>query len=454
MNIDLTRKKFIGSSAAAATTFMMPRFLRAKPTVKKLRLACIGVGGMGNRDVMSLQGETVVGLCDVDPRALKNPSRTYPSAKTYSDFRVMLRELKDEIDAVTVSTPDHTHFPASIMALQMGKHLYVQKPMAHTVEEVRLMMAEAKEQNVVTQMGNQGHALQGIRLIREWIEAGLIGDVSEVTAWTDRPKTGYGFLDKEQLAYPPAQLAPDTLDWDLWTGPVQDPPGYAPGVYHPKHWRGWWKFGMGGLGDIGCHTLDSPFWALNLNVPHKVEVTVDHVNPIFTPAGSVVTFHCRQKESETVIPVTWHEGPSLPKAPAAMGAEKLSDKGGLMIIGSKGVIYHADMRPDSPRLFPEELWQNFRTNPDSRPPAVYPRIKGGHRAEWLRACKGEGPTPGANFEYSGPLTEMIVLGTLAIRTGKGFEYDAENVKISNNPEANALLRIPGREGFRPEDLRG
>jgi predicted dehydrogenase len=363
----------------------------------------------------------------------------------------MLRELKDEIDAVTVSTPDHTHFPAAMMALMMGKHVYVQMPLAHSLWEIRTLMAEARKQGVVTQMGNQGHAFEGIRLIREWAEAGLAGEIKEVIAWTDRPDKGYGFMP-EHTEYPPADPVPEGLDWDLWTGPVVDPPPYAKGKYHLIHWRGWWKFGMGGLGDIGCHTLDTPFWALDLEVAHKVEVEVDHVNEMFTPPGSVVKYHCKQRKTGRTIPITWYEGPKMPPKPAELGDTKLNEGGGLMLVGTKGIIYHPGMRPESPRLFPEALWQEFRTNPEKRPKKVYPRIKGGHIAEWLRACKGEGPTPGSNFDYAGPLTEMIALGTLAIRTGKGLEYDSKKMQIKGNPAAQAMMKVETLEGFRIKDL--
>jgi predicted dehydrogenase len=431
---------------------VLPHWASAQGSDKKLRIACIGVGGQGWNDIQGLIDEHVVALCDVEPKSINRAKKFYPDAKVYTDFRVMLRELKDEIDAVTVSTPDHTHFPAAMMALLMGKHIYVQKPLAHTIGEVRQLVAEARKQGVVTQMGNQGHAFEGIRLIREWAEAGLVGEIKEVVAWTNRPAKGYGFIP-ERTEYPPATPVPETFDWDLWCGPVADAPPYAAGKYHPRLWRGWWKFGMGGLGDIGCHTLDTPFWALDLEIAHKVEVKVDHVNEVFTPPGSVVTYHCKQRKTGKTIPMTWYEGPKVPPKPEMFGEQEFHKEGGLMLVGTKGIIYHPGMRPDSPLLFPESLWQEFKTNPAMRPAKVYPRIKGGHIAEWLRACKGEGSTPGSNFEYAGPLTEMIALGTLVIRTGKGLEYNAEKMEIHGNPAASALITIDAREGFRVKDLR-
>ncbi|WP_372808303.1 Gfo/Idh/MocA family oxidoreductase [Pontiella sp.] len=445
----MNRRWFVGGVGAGAV--VLPRWAGAQGSEKKLRIACIGVGNKGFGDIQGLKSETVVALCDVEPAAIAKAKTVYPDAKTYADFRVMLRAVKDEIDAVTISTPDHIHFPAAMMALMMGKHVYVQKPLAHSIWEIRQLMAEARKQGVVTQMGNQGHAFEGIRLIREWAEAGLVGEIKEVIAWTNRPKA-YGFIP-ERTEYPPATPVPETLDWDLWCGPVVDAPPYAKGMYHPIRWRGWWTFGMGGLGDIGCHTLDTPFWALDLEVAHKVDVVVDHVNGIFTPPGSVVTYRCKQRKTGKTIPLTWYEGPKVPPKPELFGEQEFHKEGGLMLVGTKGIIYHPNMRPDSPRLFPESLWQAFKTTPAMRPAKVYPRIKGGHIAEWLRACKGEGPAPGSNFDYAGPLTEMIALGTLAIRTGKALEYDAEKMEINGNPAASELVQVDAKQGFRVADLR-
>ncbi len=442
----MNRRKFITTSlgAYAGITFLSGAEMKS---VALPRLACIGVGGRGAHDIAGINGAKIVGLCDVDSKPLAKALEKYPGAKTYKDYRVMLREMENEIDGVVISTPDHTHFHATMMAMSMGKHVHVQKPLAHSISEIRQMMALAEETGVVTQMGNQGHAFEGMRYIREWYEAGLIGEIQEVVAWTNRPKSGYGF-NGELKAYPEAGPVPENLDWDLWVGPVKDAPEYAPDAFHPVFWRGWWKFGMGALGDIGCHTIDSPFWALDFDVPKRVEVEVDHVNPLYTPEGSVVKYTFYSKTAKKDVPLTWFEGPKLPPKPEMMGDAELSDKGGLMMIGTKGIIYHSDMRPSSPRLYPESLWQDFRKTPSMRPAKVYPRIKGSQMDEWIRAIKGEGPKPGSSFDYAGPLTETIVLGTLAIRTGKTVEYDAKNMTITNNAEANAFLQTEAREGFR------
>lgn len=415
------------------------------------RIACIGVGNRGGADLASIHGAEIVALCDIDSGMLAGASKKHPKARTYKDFRVMLREMEKDIDAVVISTPDHTHFPATMMAMSMGKHVHVQKPLAHSIHEIREMMALAKESGVITQMGNQGHAFEGIRFIREWYEAGLIGEIQEVVAWTNRPKAGFGFRG-EQKDFPAETPVPDHVDWDLWQGPVKGAPAYSKKAYHPVFWRGWWQFGMGALGDIGCHTIDSPFWALDLDIPKRVDVRVDHVNPDFTPEGSVVRYTVYSKTAKKELPLTWYEGPRVPAMPEMMADAKVSKEGGLMMIGSKGIIFHNGMRPDSPRMYPESLWQDYRKNPSMRPAKKYARIKGTQMDEWIRAIKGEGPKPGSSFEYSGPLTETIVLGTLAIRTGKQVNYDPETMTITNNPEAEALLRTEAREGFRMEDL--
>jgi len=230
----MKRRKFIELTALTGigTPLLLSSSWNSKhKKIETVRLACIGVGGMGWGDIQKLQNEEVVALCDVDPASLKKANELYTNAKTYSDFRVMLRELKDDIDAVTISTPDHTHFPIAMMALKMGKHVYLQKPLAHTISEVRQLMAEAKKQNVVTQMGNQAHAWDQTRDILEWYEAGLIEEVKEVIGWTDRPKKGYGFIS-EQTEYPKAETIPDGFDWDGWVGPVMDAPPYASNSYH------------------------------------------------------------------------------------------------------------------------------------------------------------------------------------------------------------------------------
>jgi predicted dehydrogenase len=408
----------------------------------------------------------VVGLCDVDLRKdagvrfrvskkghadlVTAAPQLYPGCKVYQDFRRMLIEMDDKIDAVGVATHDSTHFAVACMALQMGKHVFVQKPLAHSVYEIRTLREIANKNKLVTQMGNQGHAFEGMRLVKEWYQAGLIGEVKEVIAWTNRPAGGFGFKRLKNKTYPPVVEVPEGLDWDGWLGPVDKEVGYDKDL-HPKNWRAWWDFGCGGLGDIGCHTIDVPFWALDLSCPTKVEAEVEEVNPIQTPMGSVVTYHFPARPSQPPVTLKWYEGPKMPPKPEVMGDVEMNKEGGMIMLGSKGAIYHPGMRPDSPRLLPDSMWQEYRANPDNRVPKTLPRV-GDITTDWVEGIT-EGTTPCSNFDYAVPLTEVIVLGTMAIRTGKTIEWDPKAVKVTNdNPEAQALVNVPARDGWRTEDL--
>ncbi|MCG8509716.1 MAG: Gfo/Idh/MocA family oxidoreductase, partial [Rhodospirillales bacterium] len=374
-----------------------------------------------------------------------------PDTKLYQDFRKMFIEHGDEIDAVGVTTHDSTHFAPSYMALEMGKALFVQKPLAHSIYEVRTLQEKANEKGVVTQMGNQGHAFEGMNLIKEWYEAGLIGDVKEVIAWTNRPAAGFGFgKPRHATAYPKGQQLHKGLDWDIWLGPVQEKIEYHE-WYHPIRWRAWWDFGCGGLGDIGCHTIDAPFWALDLGNPTTIDVEVEEVNPVFTPKGSVVTYHFPARGSKPPVTLKWYEGPKMPPKPQVMGNVELHKEGGMIMIGEKGAIYHPGMRPNSPRMFPESMWEKYRTTPpEQRVPKTLPRVKGIFE-DWLNCVKTGGKCV-SDFNYSAPLTEVIVLGTMAIRTGKAVTWDPKGMKVTDNPEANKLVNPPAREGWRVEDL--
>jgi len=419
----------------------------------KLNIAWVGLGGRGWGDVRGVGEENIVALCDADlgARPLQEAIARWPEAKVYQDFRVMLDEMGPQIDAVGISTTDHAHFPAAYKAITMGKHVFIQKPLTHTLWEARTLRRLAAAKGVVTQMGNQGHASEGIRLIKEWVQAGLIGDVTEVIAWTDRPAGGYGFRGGSQQAYPEAQPVPEGLDWALWRGPVSEDIAYNP-AFHPLFWRGWWAFGAGGLGDIGCHTLDAPFWSLELAAPRRVDVRVGEVNPIYTALGAVVTYHFDGPGGKPPVKMTWYEGPTRPELPE--GYDFPADPprgGGMVMIGSEGAIGHDGMRPDSPRLYPDAKWEAFRADPSLRPERTLPRVRGGILSDWISGIKG-GAAPCSNFEVSAPLTEMILLGTLAIRTGKPVEFDPETMRIPNNPEADGMIRSAVRKGWDVESL--
>ena len=444
-----SRRTFLkGAAAALAAPLILPTSVFGANA--KLNLAWVGFGGMGFRDLVGCaNGNNVVALADVDPRMWGKARELFPQAAFYKDFRVMLEEMGDQIDAVGVGTPDHTHFAAAYMAMNMGKHVFVEKPLVHSIGEARLLQELAVEKNVVTQMGNQGHASEGARLIKEWYEAGLIGQVREVVAWTNRPSGGFGFGGQVQTAFPAAEPLPEGLDWDLWLGPCTKEVGFNK-TFHVRGWRKWWDFGCGGLGDIGCHTIDTAVWALGLGAPDRVDVEMnDEVNPIFTPYGSVVHFRFPARGGQPPVTVKWYEGPTRPPLPEGYD-QGLQGEGGFMMVGENGGICHHGMRPDSPRLYPEEKWQAYRSNPNGRVAKTLPRTKGIYR-DWIDAIHN-GTKACSDFSYAVPLTEAILLGTLAIRTGESVVWDAEKMTINGNAAAAALVSPEAREGWRPQDL--
>jgi len=435
---DFIRTAGLGAAAMAASRAYAGadpstiRMGRITASDKKLNIACIGCGGQGGQDVYGVGRENIVALCDVDNERAAGALKSHPDAKKYKDYRKMLKEMDEQIDAVTVSTPDHTHFPAAMMAIGMGKHVFVQKPLGHTVWEARELTLAARKHGVMTQMGNQGHAGEGTRLVREWVQAGLIGPVHEVHAWSDHHGKGaQKFLDKRPAETPPV---PDTLDWNLWLGVAPERP-YHP-IYVPFNWRGWWDFGSCALGDMGCHVLDAPFWALDLKSPTSVEAQTAGVFEETGPAWSIITWQFPARGNMPPVKVMWYDGKKQPPRPKELEEARKLGGHGLLVIGEKGTIYDPGAYCQSPRLIPETKMQEAVPN---LPPKTIPRIKGSHYGEWIQACKG-GPKPGSNFDHSGPLTEMVQLGNIAIRTGKKLEWDGENLKCANVPEANKYMK--------------
>ena len=342
--------------------------------------------------------------------------------------------------------PDHVHAVASMAAIKMEKHVYCEKPLTHTLYEARQLTKAAKEAKVATQMGTQGHASESIRQLCEWIWDGAIGDVHEVHAWTPHPVWPQGMNRPKET--PPV---PDTLDWDLWLGPAP----YRP--YHPKYlptmWRGWWQFGTGGLGDMGCHILDPIFWALKLHAPASVEASYSTYVPTGLswnkprnletfPRASMVTYRFAARDKFSSLKLTWYDGGLIPPRPEELEpGRSMGDKyGGILFIGTKGKIISGSHGANGVRIIPEEKMRAYR-----QPPKTIQRSIG-HRKEWIEACKG-GPNPGANFDYAGPLTETVLLGNVAIRTGEKLEWNAENFKITNLPDANKYLHRDYRKGW-------
>ena len=449
-----SRRSFIKHSAAAlAAPFVAPLIL-AKSVAganAKLNLAWVGFGNQGGGDLGACAGgNNIVALCDCDQNILDRGKQNFPGANLYTDFRKMLAEMGDKIDGVGVGTPDHTHFAVAYMAMSMGKHVFVEKPLVHTLWQARTLRELAAKKDLVTQMGNQGHASEGALLIKEWYQAGLIGDVKEVIVWTDRPKSGWGFNGNVMTAYPKAEAPPKGMDWNLWLGPSTQKVGFSP-AFSPTTWRPWWEFGCGGLGDIGCHTIDTPYWAMDLGSPESVEVEMHgDVNPIHTPNGSVVTFNFPARGNKPPVKVKWYEGPSLPAAPAGYDGGAPGGEGGMIMVGENGGIFHGGMRPDSPVLYPKAKWETYRASGDKQVPKTIPRTQGIHR-DWVESIRN-GKKSCSDFSYSAPLTEAILLGTLAIRTGKTVKWNAEKLEIIDNPEAAKLINPEAREGWRPKDL--
>jgi predicted dehydrogenase len=403
---------------------------RIIPKDRKMRIAGVGCGGKGGTDVGGVSSEEIVALCDVDFTRAAGTFRKYPNAKRYKDFRQMLIEMDDEIDAVTVSTPDHMHFPPAMMAVTMGKHVYVQKPLTHTIAEARALTLAAHKHEVVTQMGNQGHAGEGTRLLREWVQAGAIGDIHEVHFWTNRPIWPQGVDRPEESEEPP-----ETLDWNRWLGVAPKRPYNR--CYLPFNWRGWWDFGCGALGDMGCHIMDAAFWALDLRYPTSVEAVSSPVNDETAPNWSVVTYEFPARGKMPPVKVTWSDGGKKPPRPKDLEEGRELPRGGQLLIGDKGTIMDTSDYCRSPRLIPEQAMKDFLPN---RPEKTIPRVPDGNPyQEWIAACKG-GPAAGSNVDHSGPLTEMTLLGNLAIRLGKRIEWDGKQMLCTNVPEANELVR--------------
>jgi predicted dehydrogenase len=444
----VTRRQFASTAALAASAAVLPRsVLGAQAPGNKLNVAGVGVGGMGASNLRACEGENIVALCDVDSAHAAKTFALYPQARVYTDYRVML-EKETSIDAVVVATPDHTHAVIAMAAMQAGKHVYCQKPLAHTVGEARTLAHAARRYKVVTQMGNQGHSYESIRLLKEWLDDGAIGDVTEVHAWTDRPVGGDPWSDFVQRAMPTdTPPVPETLDWDLWLGPAPFRP-YHP-EYHPTKWRAWLDFGSGALGDMGCHILDPAFWALELGPPRAVEATSTHFDPAVAsqtfPRASIVRYEFPARGSRPPVKLTWYDGRLLPPVPEELEPGRTLPASGALLVGTKGKILHGSHGADGVRLIPEARMQEYK-----RPPKTLPRVVGTHEGDWIRACKeGPGGTPPCStFEYGGALTEMVLLGLLAIRLkDQRLEWDGPNLRFTNSEKANELLHSQYREGW-------
>jgi predicted dehydrogenase len=410
------------------------------PPNEKLNIASIGVGGMGAGDVNDVRSENIVALCDVDQRNAAGTFKNHPKAKQYRDFRKMFDELEKQIDAVTVSTPDHTHAVAAMAAIKRGKHVYCQKPLAHSVYEVRQLMKAAAEHNVVTQLGNQGHSFDSIRDLCEWIWDGAIGKVHTIHAGCSVINSALRQL--EQVKQP--QPVPATLDWDLWLGPAQQRPYHS--AYLPGAWRGWVPFGNGTVGDWTCHVVDPVFWALELGSPKTILAEVKDYDPKTQgdayPTGEKITYEFPAQGRHGPITMYWYSGTEQIPRPQDLEPERKPVDTGAVVLGDAGTIMYGSHGAGGVQIIPQAKMKIYQ-----RPEKKLPRGLEHHR-DWLDAIRG-GRKAGSDFTtYGGPLTELAMLGVIAIKlAGTKLEWDAEKMQFTNSPEANQFVNPPYREGW-------
>ncbi len=470
-SIRASRRKFLrNSSLAAASFFIVPRNVLGKgfiPPSDQLNIAGIGAGGKGEDDLHEFSKSpkvNIVAFADVDERQTVETRKRFPKAKVYKDFRELLDKEKNNIDACSISTPDNVHAVATIAAMQLGKHVYTQKPLTHDIYEARKLTEAAKKYKVVTQMGNQGGSGDGVRKMKEMVNAGLIGEVHTVHCWTNRPVWPQG------QPTPTGKFdVPGELDWNLWIGPAKMI-DYNP-AYLPFNWRGWWAFGTGALGDMACHIMDPVYRILPILYPSSVECSLatiwkemwnDSMNQDSCPPASIIHLNYPRTDGKGDIKVSWYDGGLLPQRPDELLPEEAFGNwdGGVLFEGTKGKIL-GDCYGANPRLLPTKLMKET-----TMPKETIKRVPEGHYVQWVNACiaghgKGETSSP---FEFAGPFTESILISNLAIRSymlpnskGKGWDdkylgrkkllWDAKNLKVTNFDDANQWVRRDYRDGF-------
>jgi len=434
----LSRRELMGTAAAVAAFTFVPRHVLGAAgqdsANEKLNIAGIGVGGQGGGDMDALSSQNIVALCDVDEERAAGTFNKFPNAKKYKDFRKMLEKEHKNIDAVMIATPDHCHAPAAIMAMKMGKHVYCEKPMAHTIYEARRMTEVAKEMGVVTQMGQGGHAGEGLRLTYEFIHDGAIGTVHEVHVWSDRPIWPQGIGRPTDTPAVPA-----SLDWDSWLGPARWRPYHK--AYVPFNWRGWWDFGCGAIGDMAVHNADPAFFALELDAPTAVEAETSSVNDETLPVWNIIRFEFPAKGNRPAVKMTWYDGGKLPPAPAELEGRQLGGNG-ILFVGDKGQLL-GPSHAGAPRLIPESRMKEY-----GKPPETLPRSPG-HHQEWIEACKAGKPKDAkSGFWYAGPFVEALLVGNLAVRLQRRVEWDAKTMRSPNCPEADNYITKFYRAGWR------
>jgi len=449
----LDRRQFIygagaGLAALSTASEVLAQDAKAPASFDKIRFAGIGFGSQGGSDVDAVvaEGATLVALCDVDQKYAAKKFEQYPQAKRYKDFRVMLKEMSGEIDAVVIGTPDHTHAVIAMEAMRHGKHVYCEKPLAHNIHEVRTLMAMARKSGVVTQLGNQGHSYGTIRQLCEWVWAGAIGDVHEVHVGTDSFRDVYSQirnLDKLKTHY---DIPPD-LDYDLWTGPAAQE-DYTP-FWVPWNWRGWLHYGTGAIGDWFCHVVDPSFWALDLGSPKSVTAEVTGWDPkvdgLTYPPGTKITYEFAARKNRGPVRLVWHDGSVLIPTPDGFPKDEEVPKTGGILFGSKGMIVHGSHGAGACHILPESLSDQYKG--DKAPKQTLERVKG-HHWDWLEAIR-TGRQAGSNFDYGGRLTQVALIGAISIRfPGQTLEWDDHAVRFTNNDAANAYINPAYRKGWK------
>ena len=457
--LPFSRSYFLRSAGAAtAAAALTPAILRSASPSESLNIAAIGVGGKGVEDLaktVEVGGVNVVALADVDSNALAEAAKKHGAAKTYADFRKMLDAHKD-IDAVLISAPDHIHYPATMMAIKLGKHVYCQKPLTNSIWEARQLTEAARKYKVVTQMGNQGQSNDGWRQLCEYVWSGAIGPVREVHAWTDRAAGWWPQGVDRPAGEDPV---PPNLNWDLWLGPAphrpykhtwgDDQKSRWKQVYHPGSWRGWWDFGSGALGDMACHILNGAYWALKLGAPTKVEIVKStDLKPETAPLASTLRYHFPARENMPPCTVTWYDGGKLnpPPRPTDHEANHRMPDNGSLFVGERGKIL-APTYGESIRPIPETFRRSLSKPAESIPRIRNPKTnKPDHYYDFVQGCKG-GRAPCSNFDVAGPFTEMVLLGNVALRAGKTIEWDAQKLTVTNDPAASRFIKKDYRQGW-------
>ncbi len=431
-----TRRRFLKTTSAVGLGYFVASGLRARgddSPNEKIRMAAVGIGGKGSSDSNDAgRAGEMVAICDTDIGRLDGAGQRFPGAKKYTDFRKMFDEMGEKIDAVTVSTPDHTHAAPGLVAMRLGMHCFCQKPLTRTIYEARLMGEVARAKNVATQMGNQGTAAGGLRKAAALLKAGVLGKVTEVHVWTNRPIWPQGG-DR-----PDPAPVPENLDWDSWLGPAPERP-YGPG-YHPFAWRGWWDFGTGALGDMACHTLNMPFAGLDLRDPVSVQAETSGHNRDSYPKWSIITYEFPATDSRPALKMVWYDGGK--RCPAELLDGQAPSASGALVIGEKGKMYSPDDYGSNYRLMggAEEVEVEFTPSP-------------GHFTEWVNAIKGGDPAMSNFPDFAAPLSETVLLGNLAVWAaaepgmGPKVQWNAKNLKATGADNLEELVKPAYRDGY-------